>query len=91
MKAVEAIFPELNWEESKLLFFSSIYIFFIIIFIELFYFIYILLFSEYHWKSPTNRRQFFERFANEKNFDALIADNWYSVQVNDIQAFRVLK
>eukprot|EP00026_Physarum_polycephalum_P001768 Phypoly_transcript_01770.p1 GENE.Phypoly_transcript_01770~~Phypoly_transcript_01770.p1 ORF type:complete len:893 (+),score=154.72 Phypoly_transcript_01770:58-2736(+) len=39
------------------------------------------------WGNPSNRRKFLERFAEEKGFDPLLAENWYSVHIGEIDAF----
>ena len=39
------------------------------------------------WGNPSNRRRYFERFAEERGFDPLIAENWYSVHLGEIEAF----
>jgi hypothetical protein len=36
------------------------------------------------WKRYQQRRKFFDNFANSKQFDPLVAENWYSVSHKDI-------
>lgn len=36
------------------------------------------------WHDALSRRQFFEKYAKERGFDALIADNWYSQSKSEI-------
>ena len=36
-----------------------------------------------------NRRNFFERFAEARAFDPLVADNWYSIRVDDLMERKV--
>ena len=43
-----------------------------------------------HWKQPQNRRKFFTDFASKSGFDPLVADNWYSIVKETIQAEKVL-
>jgi len=40
--------------------------------------------SKEGWKAPENQRKFFDEFANSKNFNPLDAENWYSVNSNEI-------
>lgn len=44
----------------------------------------------YHWFSIQNRRDFFEDFAKDHNFDALVADNWYSHNADSLRSFKVI-
>jgi len=37
-----------------------------------------------HWLDPKNRRRFFESYAKEKEFDFLVADNWYSTTTEEV-------
>lgn len=37
------------------------------------------------------RRTILEKFARSRNFDPLVAENWYTVSRRDIQAFKVCK
>lgn len=41
------------------------------------------------WSDIANRRQFFENFANTKNFDFEKADNWYIQSRKEIMAQKV--
>ena len=45
--------------------------------------------SGQHWKQPQNRRKFFTDFAAKSGFDPLVADNWYSIVKETIQAEKV--
>ncbi len=35
-----------------------------------------------YWNDINNRRNFFIEFAQKHNFDPLVADNWYNVNMN---------
>ena len=48
-------------------------------------------FTETSYESFKNRRSFFEDFANENNFDPLVADNWYSVRREALLTRKVCK
>eukprot|EP00026_Physarum_polycephalum_P001933 Phypoly_transcript_01936.p1 GENE.Phypoly_transcript_01936~~Phypoly_transcript_01936.p1 ORF type:complete len:910 (+),score=132.37 Phypoly_transcript_01936:109-2838(+) len=37
-----------------------------------------------YWDSTQNRRQFFEKFAEDRGFNPLVAENWYSVRAEDL-------
>lgn len=41
------------------------------------------------WMSMTNKRDFFNRFAELHNFDPLVASNWYNVTREQIVAVKV--
>lgn len=41
------------------------------------------------WSQENNRRLFFEKFAEENNFDPLIASNWYTQRRVDIVSRKV--
>jgi hypothetical protein len=45
----------------------------------------------WHSQQGSNVRQFFENFAKKKNFDPLIAENWYGVSRHEIMATKVKK
>jgi len=40
---------------------------------------------KYSWKEPENRRIFFDKYARSRNFNPLVAENWYSVSLNEIR------
>lgn len=42
-----------------------------------------------HWSDIQSRKDFFEEFARENEFDSLIASNWYSVDISMILASKV--
>lgn len=42
------------------------------------------------WDKSINRRQFFEKYAKEKGFDALIPDHWYVQPRYKIRLMKVL-
>eukprot|EP00026_Physarum_polycephalum_P003286 Phypoly_transcript_03296.p1 GENE.Phypoly_transcript_03296~~Phypoly_transcript_03296.p1 ORF type:complete len:460 (+),score=53.46 Phypoly_transcript_03296:645-2024(+) len=37
-----------------------------------------------YWDSPTNRKYFFDKFAAGRNFDPLLASNWYTVRQHEV-------
>ena len=37
-----------------------------------------------HWQEPVNRRKFLDSFAEQRGFDPLLPENWYSVVAEDI-------
>lgn len=41
------------------------------------------------WSQVTNRRKFFESYANEYNFDPLVVDNWYSQPLSKLMSYKV--
>jgi hypothetical protein len=45
-----------------------------------------------YWKQEkgANVREFFVRFAQRRNFDPLVAENWYSIHQKDIVATKVI-
>lgn len=43
-----------------------------------------------YWANARNRRHFFERFAADKGFDPLIAQNWYSITHEQLDEYKVL-
>ena len=43
------------------------------------------------FRSTGNKRKVFERYAAERKFDPLLAENWYSVDREDFMAFGVWK
>ena len=51
----------------------NIYYFVVLLF---YYFIKLTIFVG-SWQYSVNRRQFFETYAADNNFDPLVADNWY--------------
>lgn len=58
------------------------------------YYITIILFThksllEKFWEEPVNRREFFENFAKARNFEPLIAANWYNVSHADLRPHKV--
>jgi len=42
-----------------------------------------------YWANPNNRRQFFEKFANQRGFDPLDPIKWRSISRAEIRAFKV--
>jgi len=44
-----------------------------------------------HWLQPENRRKFFDDFAKFNGFDALIPENWYSVDRQSILSLKNTK
>lgn len=61
---------------------------------SLFFFSYILLISLFYyycpeWHEQSRRRQFFEDFAGDNNFDPLDPNNWYSQLRSNIMANKV--
>lgn len=42
------------------------------------------------WFDIKTRKEFFMKFAKERGFDPLIADNWYSVSNDDLVSTKVL-
>lgn len=43
-----------------------------------------------HAQAVSERRLFFENFANSRGFDALVPRNWYSINSQDIRTLQVL-
>lgn len=41
------------------------------------------------WRDSSHRRLFFTRFASAKQFDPLMANNWYHIKLDDIKATKV--
>jgi hypothetical protein len=41
--------------------------------------------SRSKWKDLSQRRKFFDQYAESKNFDPLIAENWYPVSFRDLE------
>jgi len=41
-------------------------------------------FSGNEWVEPKQRREFFDKMANERKFDPLEVDNWYYIKSKDI-------
>ncbi len=37
-------------------------------------------FTEKHWKSATNRRSYFIKFAIQNRFDPLVAESWENIK-----------
>lgn len=60
-----------------------LFILFFILFIIICCIIYVLLLlircAGWYWSKTENRRRFFERYAKDNHFDALIPENWYSI------------
>eukprot|EP00026_Physarum_polycephalum_P009772 Phypoly_transcript_09908.p1 GENE.Phypoly_transcript_09908~~Phypoly_transcript_09908.p1 ORF type:complete len:313 (+),score=46.93 Phypoly_transcript_09908:110-1048(+) len=40
------------------------------------------------WESPKNRKQFFDEFARENNFDPLLPENWYQVTERSVLFYK---
>lgn len=45
--------------------------------------------QEIFWANTKNRKLFFNEFAKNKQFDPLLASNWYNVTSHDIRAMNV--
>ena len=43
-----------------------------------------------YWGAKKNRRRFLDDYAKANCFDPLVADNWYSVNLNHVYAHKVL-
>lgn len=54
------------------------------------FFIYASMLGNYWW-DITNRRTFFENFANTHNFDPLVPNNWYTASFGQVLAIKVTK
>lgn len=37
-----------------------------------------------YWHKTENRRNFFERYAEQHQFDPLVPQNWYNISEDDI-------
>lgn len=48
-----------------------------------------MIFLEKYMSVPEATKRFFTKFAESQQFDPLIPDNWYSVPVSVIMAFKV--
>eukprot|EP00026_Physarum_polycephalum_P001762 Phypoly_transcript_01764.p1 GENE.Phypoly_transcript_01764~~Phypoly_transcript_01764.p1 ORF type:complete len:946 (-),score=154.63 Phypoly_transcript_01764:299-3136(-) len=44
--------------------------------------------TDNYWKDPKNRRQFFDEYARDHNFDPLEAGNWYSVLYEELVQYK---
>jgi len=44
--------------------------------------------SKNYWMNVDNRLKFFMRFANEKGFEPLVPENWYSMSVRKIRSIK---
>jgi hypothetical protein len=43
-----------------------------------------------YWQSKENRKKFFDQYAQEKGFDPLLPDNWYTTtRTNISQQYKV--
>lgn len=43
------------------------------------------------WKESARRREFFERYAKDNNFDPLIPENWYNINFGGFFSLKVLQ
>ena len=43
-----------------------------------------------YWRVPENRRDFFDELSRKLGFDALIAENWYTLAKSQVHAEKVL-
>lgn len=76
------LFPDIGFDVQKFHVMPSIHILFIFIVV----FDYLV---ENHWAKLENRRKVFENFANEKGFDPLLAEKWYSMLSSDFMKQKV--
>lgn len=81
---LQSLLPEVKFDPAS---FSRCMFLFIIIIIILFCDINVYVLAS--WSDIANRRQFFENFANTKNFDFEKADNWYIQSRKEIMAQKV--
>lgn len=87
------MFPEVDFDVSKFVVAASMLFLYILI---LFVIIIIIKWRDTneragnYWRDKEKRKQFFERFAKRSGFDALVADNWYSISPLSISAQKVI-
>ena len=46
--------------------------------------------SKGYWLDIDNRRKFFLKFAEEKGFDPLVPENWYTITKRQVSAKKVI-
>lgn len=87
---IQSLFPDLKFDPASFLRCTHFYTFFSNLLLS--YLFILLLFNSFaaSWNTISNRRQFFENFAKMKNFDAEVADNWYSQSRKEIMNQKVL-
>ena len=83
-----ALFPEIGLDETKFEFHQSIYLLYFTLFAFTSLsssFLSCFISALQRWQDTGKRREFFEEFAAENDFDPLVAGNWYKVYPDAIQ------
>lgn len=42
-----------------------------------------------HWADANNRKEFFDNFAKEHDFDPLVPENWYQITTKEMREIKV--
>lgn len=84
--ALVDLFPEVKFDKSKL---NSKSMILLIIFDLLFLLIVFVIMLDL-WHSAEKRRNFFEKYAKDENFDPLVAENWHSRSLQSLMLTKVL-